>query len=445
MTQASNSGNNGHKARQAIALASTFLSKGRAVPQRYSLIAIALHWLIAALLAFQISVGWALEDLGARGFSLFQLHKSVGIAILVLSLLRVAVRWWKPRPPKTEGGWQGALASGVHLGLYIFMIGAPLTGWALVSTARVQVPTLLFGAVPLPHLPLPLASHDLAEGAHGALAWIGIALLALHVAGALRHHLLMRDGLLWRMMPARASLLLVALPALLIFGFALGRLILPVIPPPAQAHVTAPEELPTAPSNDIIEASPPANETALPTDNTAAKEADEEEDIPTGPPPAWRVAPGGRIGFAVGNDGETIEGSFTKWSAAIAMDPDRPESAEIAVTIDLASASVGDAYKDGMIAGDEFFATATNPSARFVASSAERTGANNYRASGRLTLKGVTRPQSINFTLSGNGDRRKVSGTATIARLPFGIGSGESGAALDAKVRVSFAFDATRN
>lgn len=412
------------------------------MPQRYSLIAITLHWSIAALLAFQIGVGWALDDLGARGFSLFQLHKSVGIAILALSLVRVAVRWWKPRPPKSEDGWQGALASSVHLGLYIFMIGAPLTGWVLVSTSRVRVPTLLFGIVPLPHLPLPAASHDFAEGAHGALAWIGIALLALHVAGALRHHLLMQDGLLWRMMPARAPLLLVALPALLIVGFALGRLILPAAPPPAEARVTAPEQTTTPPSNEDQDISPPSADIAPPAENAAA--ASMEDVTPAGPPPAWRVTPGGRIGFSVGNGGETINGSFAKWTARIAMAPDRPENADIAVTIDLASASVGDAYKDGMIVGDEFFATAAHPTARFTANGAERVGANSYRASGRLTLKGVSRPQTIRFTLSGEGARRKVEGTATVARLPFGVGTGESGAALDAKVSVNFAFDAVK-
>jgi len=181
--------------------------------QRYSRLAIFLHWAIAALLAFQIAVGWALEDLGARGFALFQWHKSIGISILLLTFARIAIRYWKPRPAPVEGGWQGALAKAVHAGLYLFMLGAPLTGWALVSTAKVKVPTLIFGIVPLPHLPLPMSTHELAEGGHGLIAWLGIALFALHVAGALRHHVLMRDGLLWRMMPARSPLLLFALPA----------------------------------------------------------------------------------------------------------------------------------------------------------------------------------------------------------------------------------------
>lgn len=401
--------------------------------QRYSLTAIILHWAIAALIAFQISVGWALEDLGARGFSLYQLHKSVGIMILALTLVRVAVRYWKPRPAKLEGGWQGALASGVHLGLYAFMIAGPLTGWALVSTAKVKVPTLIFGAIPLPHLPLPASVHGLAEGSHGLIAWIGIALVALHVAGALRHHFLMRDGLIWRMVPGRSTALLIGLPALILVGFLAGRAILPGEAP---ASVAAPA--PAAPE-PIAE---PANVAEATPDNAAVNAIAEPVEEAAGPPPAWTVQPGGRIGFSVGNDGETISGSFGKWTAAIVMDPDRPDSADIKVTVDMASASVGDAYKDGMLPGDEFFSIAAHPTATFAAKGAERTGPNAYRAKGMLSLKGVSKAQSIRFTLTGEGPTRKVSGSAAIARASFGVGNGDSSTGLAPQVALTFAFTA---
>lgn len=403
--------------------------------QRYSRIAIFLHWAIAALLAFQISVGWALEDLGARGFALFQLHKSIGMSILALTLARIVVRYWKPRPAPVEGGWQGALAKAVHAGLYAFMLGAPLTGWALVSTAKVKVPTLIFGVLPLPHLPLPISANDPAFAAHSVLAWIGIALFALHVAGALRHHFLMGDGLLWRMMPVRSPVLLAALPALIAGGFVLGRVILPAPAPKAVAAPTPVEE--ETPAN-VAEATVNATNAAAPAEAANAVAAEE----PVGPPPSWAVQPGGNIGFSVGNGGETISGSFSKWTAKIVMDPDHPDSADLRVEIDLASASIGDSYKDGMLAGDEFFGVAAHPKAIFTAKGAEKTGAHSYRASGMLSLKGVSRPQSIGFTLSGTGKTRKVSGSASITRAPFGVGNGESSTGLDPKVAVSFGFSA---
>lgn len=402
--------------------------------QRYSLVAIILHWAIAALLAFQISVGWALEDLGARGFALYQWHKSVGITILLLTLLRIVVRYWKPRPPKLEGGWQGALASAVHGGLYAFMLGAPLTGWALVSTAKVKVPTLLFGVLPLPHLPLPASAHDLAEGGHGLIAWLGIALFLLHVAGALRHHFLMRDGLIWRMIPGRSTLLLIALPALILLGLVVGQAILPGAAPQMAAPVEAPEV-----TGNIAE---PVNLVEAAPDNAASNAAEAAPEEPVGPPPAWTVQPGGTIGFTVGNDGQTISGSFAKWTAAILMDPDHPDSADIKVSIDMASASVGDSYQDGMLPGDEFFAVASHPTATFTAKGAEKTGTNAYRATGTLSLKGVTKPQTIRFTLTGDGATRKVAGTATIARSAFGVGNGQSSGGLAPQVKLSFAFTA---
>ena len=407
--------------------------------RRYSLIAIFLHWTIAALIAFQISVGWALEDLGARGFSLYQLHKSVGISILVLTVIRLAVRFWKPRPPRIESGWQGALASAVHGGLYLFMLGAPLTGWALVSTARVKVPTLLFGSIPIPHLPLPADAHQWAEGGHGLLAWLGIALFLLHVAGAIRHHMMLRDGLIWRMMPARSPVLLVALPGLMLVGLLLGKAILPervaeVARPQPAAPATQDEIAPPSPTNIGV-----ANvvETAVAPDDAPAQA---EEAV--APPPGWTVQPGGRVGFSVDNSGETVNGGFSRWTAKIVMDPDRPDSADIRVEIDLASATVGDAYQDGMLAGEEFFDTAAHPRAIFTAKGAERTGRNSYRAVGTLSMKGASRPQSIRFTLSGTGDSRKVAGSASIARLPFGVGNGESSGGLAPRVAVTFQFNA---
>ena len=126
------------------------------------------------------------------------------------------------------------------------------------------------------------------------------------------------------------------------------------------------------------------------------------------------------------------------------MDPDHPDSADMKVTIDMASASVGDSYKDGMLPGDEFFGVAAHPTATFVAKGAEATGPNAYRARGTLTLKGVSKPQTIRFTLSGKDATRKVSGSATIARAAFGVGNGDSSTGLGPQVALTFAFTAKR-
>ncbi|AUW58001.1 polyisoprenoid-binding protein [Sphingobium sp. SCG-1] len=409
--------------------------------QKYSRTAIILHWVIALALAFQVSLGWSLDALGSRGFALFQLHKSIGISILVLTLARVFVRLTKPRPAPAGGGWGGALAKIVHVGLYGFMILAPLTGWALVSTAKVKIPTLIFGTIPLPHLPLPIAANDVADRGHGLLALIGMALLALHVAGALRHHLLLRDGLIWRMVPGRSVAVMLALIALVPLGFAAGKLVARA--GPASAANPAPkenaQEAPVKAAADnalVVTAASSDADNASVVENAIAT-------VPAAAPPTWTVQPGGKLGFTVGNSGYSINGGFSRWTADIMMDPDRPETADIRVEVDLASASVGDPTQDAMLPGDEFFGVAAHPRAVFTAKGATATRANSYTAKGKLTLKGVTAPQSIKFTLKGTGLKRQVSGNASIARKTFDVGNGDSSGGLDSSVALDFSFAAT--
>jgi len=378
---------------------------------------------------------------GQAGFVAFQLHKSIGITILALTLLRIVVRWWKPRPAPQEGGFTGLLAKLVHVGLYIFMLGGPLTGWALVSTARIKVPTLLYGTVPLPHLPVPQAAHELFEGGHSVIVWIGLALFVLHFVGALRHHLLIRDGLIYRIVPGRSLVAMLGLIALIPIGMVLGKA---VIGKSASAATSAQAVIAADMAGNATDANAVASQEESATDNaTLANAAVAVAPEKPGPPPVWTVQPGGRIGFGVGNGAEMINGSFSRWTAKIAMDPEAPETAEIRVEIDLASASVGDATQDGMLTGDEFFGVAAHPRAIFTAKGAERSGSG-YVARGTLSLKGVSAPQTIRFTLSGNGNRRTVSGTATVARARFGVGTGDSAAGLSPRVAVDFRFAADR-
>ena len=180
---------------------------------RYSLVSILLHWTIAALILAQIPLGFRMSDLpfGEAKFELFQLHKSVGITILALSLVRLSWRLTHPAPPLPEhmARWEKLFARATHVGFYFVMIATPLGGWVLVSASEFNVPTMIWGAIPLPHLPGfesmdadgKRAVYERVAAGHAALAWTTLGLLALHVAGALKHHLLDRDAVLWRMLP----------------------------------------------------------------------------------------------------------------------------------------------------------------------------------------------------------------------------------------------------
>lgn len=400
-----------------------------ALPARYSTGAIVLHWAIALALAFELALGFAMPS-GASGFALIQLHKSVGIAILLLTLARLAWRLGHRPPPAVETGFKAALAKTVHVLFYIFMVGQPLTGWALVSTDSTGIPTLLFGTVPWPHLPLPATVNDPMATAHTLLAWSGVALFALHVAGALRHQLLLRDGLLGRIGPGGSA----GVAALLTFAtlaVGLGTLFVGGNSDGAVEQSELPKPVP-------VESEPPLEPapTATPSEAAAEETAEPTE------APAWAIQPGGLLGFTTSGGGEAYRGTFSSWGGDIKMDPDHPESAEIAIRVNLASASLSDATMDTMLQGADFFASSSNPTATWRSNSVTRTGPNSYSAAGTLTLKGISSAQPLNFTLTGEGARRRVEGSASIDRSKFKVGVGDAAEGVANAVSLDFSFEA---
>ena len=179
---------------------------------RYSAGAIVLHWAIALLILANIALGWRMGRVtGLAQFQLFQLHKSIGITVLLLTLIRIGWRLSHPRPPYPASmtPWERRAASGLHGGFYAFMLVLPLTGWVIVSASLYNLPTLLFGTMPWPHIgfvhTLPTATRKLFENrvgvVHEWLAWTMLALIGLHVAAALKHQWFDRDDVLAHMLP----------------------------------------------------------------------------------------------------------------------------------------------------------------------------------------------------------------------------------------------------
>lgn len=125
---------------------------------RYSTVSIVLHWTIAILIIANATFGGWMEDASdSEKLGYYQLHKSVGITILALSLIRLGWRFGHPWPAFPGGmpSWERLLARTTHILFYVLMIGAPLLGWAAASAGGApEVP--LYGAVPAPNLPLPL-------------------------------------------------------------------------------------------------------------------------------------------------------------------------------------------------------------------------------------------------------------------------------------------------
>jgi cytochrome b561/polyisoprenoid-binding protein YceI len=405
---------------------------------RYSTGAIILHWLLALALAFQIAIGFAMPHRGPYSFAPMQLHKSVGITILLLTLIRLGWRLVRRPPDAVEEGWTAMAARIVHWAFYAVLVLGPISGWIIVSTAPLHVPTVLFGVVPWPHLPLSPSINRPMEAIHEALSWIAIGLFVLHVAGALGHQFLLRDPVIKRIAPggsvAAAMTLLIATIAIY---FAVGSYVSQKYLVPAMAEFRSMRARKSAlpPPAPAATRGEDASSTAEPTDLATAEAAE--------PPPVWTIGGSKRLAFSVVNGGSPVEGRFKDWNGSVGMDPDHPETADIRITINLVSASLGDATQDAMLQGADFFASASNPTATWRSTKVTKTGPDRYRASGNLTIRGQSRPQAIAFTLTGKNLERHVEGSASIDRSAFGIGSGEAGESLAKTVALKFSFDAT--
>ena len=179
---------------------------------RYSLTAIALHWVLALGLLGLLAFGWYMTELpfSPARLKYYNWHKWAGVTLLVLSVLRLLWRLTH-RPPALPTAmaaamprWQHIAHHGVHHLLYLLFFAVPLLGWAYSSAAG--FPIVWFGLWQLPDL--VAASPALAEALkpwHAIAAYSLAALIALHIAAALKHQLIDRDGLLGRMWPGRSA------------------------------------------------------------------------------------------------------------------------------------------------------------------------------------------------------------------------------------------------
>lgn len=178
---------------------------------RYHPVSIGLHWLLALLIIGTLGVGLYMSDLpfSPSRLKLYNWHKWAGATVLALSVLRLAWRLVQ-RPPALPSaitasmpGWQRAAHHGTHVLLYVLFFAVPLTGWAYSSAAG--FPIVWFGVLPLPDFVGPdKALAEAIKPLHGLTANALLALVALHVAAALKHHWIDRDGLMQRMGVGRA-------------------------------------------------------------------------------------------------------------------------------------------------------------------------------------------------------------------------------------------------
>jgi len=169
----------------------------------YGRVAKTLHWLVFALVFAQYVVALAMPDIG-RGTvpgTLINLHMSLGATILLVIVVRWLWRIGHPVPLSTAGPrWERDVARITHALLYLLLAVNPILGWMNASARDWKI--TIYGIVTLPHLVAPRARIGMVAGdVHTFLAWTLLVLIGLHVAAALYHYLLRRDGVLQRMLP----------------------------------------------------------------------------------------------------------------------------------------------------------------------------------------------------------------------------------------------------
>lgn len=174
--------------------------------QRYGAVAQALHWIIAAGFAAQFGIAWYMEDLplGPAAMWWFNFHKSIGVTLLALAVLRLAWRVFNPAPPMPADrpAWEHAAARVSHFALYAVLFAQPLSG--LVFSLYSEFPNVIWGYT------LPDPGHvewvkNTFLAVHFYLSWGILALVALHAGAALRHHFVVKDDVLLRMLPTKAG------------------------------------------------------------------------------------------------------------------------------------------------------------------------------------------------------------------------------------------------
>lgn len=389
---------------------------------RYTAPAQALHWLIAGLIASQYILAKFAEraeeaNLLARQLVLLANHKSVGITILCLAILRVVWRVFHSPPllPVNMPRWQTIASHASHLSIYILIFIIPLSGWLMSSASAYSVSW--FNLITLPDMisPDPDAKQRFHE-IHEFLVRALFIIVVIHIGAALKHHLIDKDDVLKRMTSPLALLLFVAAAA-------------------GTSYTLT--QSPTASADDRAGTS---------TENSESVAATAPADPLKAPSslPIWAVDyQNSAIEFVAEQAGADFEGRWTEWSANMQFDPARLDDSVFDVTIPVAAVDTRDQERDETLMSREWFDESAHRTVRFVTDSFSATGENEFAAAARLIVKDLSTPVLFTFTLSAEGSRRVLTGSAKLDRIRLQVGTGEwedtewVGQFVDVNVRVS--------
>lgn len=179
---------------------------------KYTPVGVAFHWIMAAVVIFQLVTGWMMQRyiVGPDKIEAYKLHSEIGLTLLLLGALRLVWRLMVPGPINDADrlGWQTTLAHATHVVFYLLFAVLPLSGWVMWSAIQPARPLHLAGLMPVPPMPFHGLSRewqyrllDLAEDVHVAGVIVLSVLVTFHVGAALKHHFWDRTDVLEGMLP----------------------------------------------------------------------------------------------------------------------------------------------------------------------------------------------------------------------------------------------------
>jgi cytochrome b561/polyisoprenoid-binding protein YceI len=394
---------------------------------RYGSVAKTFHWLTVLLILTTLPLGIIAngapftngEEVALKAW-LFSMHKTLGITTFFVALARILWAFTQPRPGllNAENRPEAALAEAVHWLLYGSLVLVPLSGWIHHASTTGFAPIWWPFGQSLPFVPKSESLAELTSGLHIVFERVLIISIFLHVAGAVKHHVIDRDQTLRRMLPGKNtaptppsqhhSFLPLAI-ALCIWAAALGvGTYLGVFGHAKNDHATA-----------------PAAELSSVTSDWAVQDHS--------------------LSIVVRQFGAETSGSFADLTAAITFDETLTDGTygTVETTVSIASLTLGSVTDQAL--GVDFFDANTFPTARFVADIIP--GATDaYIASGTLTIRDTTVPVELPFTLVLDGDSAQMQGSMSLDRRTFGIGDNMADeSSLGFAVTLNVTLTATRN
>ena len=375
-----------------------------AAGERYGDIAVGFHWLIALLIVGLLAIGKYMSGLAPDDpmrFALTQWHKSFGIAVLILSVLRLAWRFTHRPPPEPASvpPWQKKAAHLAHVGLYALLFAVPITGWIMVSASPLDVDTLLFDVIPWPHLPpFPeLANREAIaesfEGYHELAGNLMILLLLAHVGAALKHHFVDKDTVLVRMLPDWSRSWNAKLAA---FGVAVA-----------------------AAGTGLYLYADAGGRAAL----LAAGESE--------------------VSFVAGITGDETPGFFPVSEVDATLDEGNPEASRIEARVETGGVTSDNSQMAASLPNGDWFDSENHPEATFASSAIRRVDETTLEVDGTLTIKGNALDVTFPMTLADEEGKRVARGEFTVDRREFelGLDSQATDDYVDYPVLIRFRFD----